>query len=470
MDDRGTTNPVALARAAGNDVLRSLLGQVRERVGGRARLQVVGTLAAVLALSGADTATVGAAGPQLQQALHIGRTQIGVLLAVTSVVGALATVPAGILVDRVRRVRLLTVAVLLWGLASGISALSTSFLFLLFTRLGLGIVVAVAGPAVASLLGDFIPGRERSRVYGYVLAGELIGTGFGFIVSGDLAALSWRAAFVALVPPAAAVAWMLTRLSEPARGGREQPADSRVVETSPFRDVEPDHAKVLREDPTQLPLSRAVRYVLGIPSNVVLIVASALGYFFLAGVRGFGVEFVRHHYSLPQAEATALVPIVGLGMLIGVLASGRLADRQLAHGHRTARVTVAALTVLSATVLFVPALLTTSLAVALPLLTLCGVGMGGTNPPLDAARLDVMPPLLWGRAEAIRTVCQTGSQALAPLLFGVLASDVFGGANGLRDTFLVTLIPLALSALLLLTVGRSKYPVDAATAVRSAAG
>jgi MFS family permease len=94
--------------------------------------------------------------------------------------------------------------------------------------------------------------------------------------------------------------------------------------------------------------------------------------------------------------------------------------------------------------------------------------MGGTNPPLDAARLDVMPPSLWGRAEAVRTVLQAAAQAGAPVLFGVLASDVFGGGHGLRDAFLLSLVPLALSAILLLVVGRRTYPADAATALASA--
>ena len=38
----------------------------------------------------------------------------------------------------------------------------------------------------------------RGRIYGYILAGELLGAGFGFGVAGGLAALSWRASFLAL--------------------------------------------------------------------------------------------------------------------------------------------------------------------------------------------------------------------------------------------------------------------------------
>src|SRR5205085_876124 len=76
-----------------------------------------------------------------------------------------------------------------------------------------------AGPLVASLVGDYFPAAERGRIYGYVLAGELAGAGVGFAVTGDLAALSWRAAFLVLALPAFVLAWLIFRLPEPARGG-----------------------------------------------------------------------------------------------------------------------------------------------------------------------------------------------------------------------------------------------------------
>lgn len=405
------------------------------------RRRVVVTLGAVLALQSADLATVGAAAPQLQRAMGIGKAEIGVLLAVTTIVGAAATLPAGMLVDRVRRVRLLGIGVALWGVASGVSGLAAGFVFLLVTRVGLGVVVAVAGPGVASLLGDYFPGRQRGRIYSYVLTGELVGTGFGFIASGALAALSWRASFLALVPPAIALAFFVLRLEEPPRRAHQR--------------------RLAHDSASDLSLLQAVRCVLSVPSNVVLIVSSALGYFFFAGVRGFGIEFARHQYHLAQATVTSLVPVIGAGMLAGVLLSGRIADRALERGHRTARVTVAAVMMLCASALFVPALLVSDVALAMPLLAVCGCALAGTNPPLDAARLDVMPPWLWGRAEGVRTVLQSGAQAAAPILFGVVSSDVFRDGHGLRDTFLLSLVPLGIGGLLLLVIGRRTYPRDA---------
>jgi hypothetical protein len=79
----------------------------------------------------------------------------------------------------------------------------------------------------------------------------------------------------------------------------------------------------------------------------------------------------------------------------------------------------------------------------------------------------VMVPLLWGRAEGVRTLLRTLAMALAPLLFGALSDHVFGGGReGLQRTFLVMLIPLSGSAFLLFR-GLRTYPRDVATAAAS---
>ncbi|WP_211273108.1 hypothetical protein, partial [Streptomyces albus] len=81
-------------------------------------------------------------------------------------------------------------------------------------------------------------------------------------------------------------------------------------------------------------------------------------------------------------------------------------------------------------------------AVALPLLVGGTALLGAVNPPLDAARLDIVPPLLWGTAEGTRTVLRTLSEAMAPTLFGFVADHVFAGRHALEYTLLLALLPL----------------------------
>lgn len=501
------TSATVRARA----VAGHLAGQVGDRVehalGGAARTRVIVTLACVLALDSADKATVGTSATQLQHALGIGKAQIGLLLAVSSLVGAIATVPAGMLVDRINRTRFLAVAVSLWGVATLLSGFSTSYLMLVATRVLLGIVIAAAGPSVASLVGDYFPERQRGRIYGYVLAGELVGAGFGFAVAGQFAVISWRLPFLVLAVPTVVVVWLLVRLAEPARGGasriaegagslhgadelddrpdaaedpdrvdpdaaggREQggaPSASLARRIVRERDVAPREAAVIPCQPNEMSLRAALVHVLAVRTNVVLIVASALGYFFFSGLRGFAVEFATKHYDISHGMASVLTLVLGVGALAGVLTGGRLADRWLRAGHVASRVLVAGYAVLAAGVLFVPALITTHLSLAVPLLVVAAMFLGAANPPLDAARLDIMVPGLWGRAEALRTVLRNGGDAAAPLLFGVLAQSVFGGSAGLEYTFLIMLAALFLAAVISLVIGRRTYPHDVAAAAES---
>src|SRR5438477_12535875 len=110
---------------------RHIRGQVVKRVGGPARARVIVLFGAVLALNGADTATVGAVAPQLEHSLHIGNTKIGLLSAVALLVGAIFTIPVGFLVDRVKRVPMLSVSIVLWSAASLASAFAGSYSTLL---------------------------------------------------------------------------------------------------------------------------------------------------------------------------------------------------------------------------------------------------------------------------------------------------------------------------------------------------
>src|SRR5215467_4256878 len=189
-------------------------------LGGEERTKVIIVLAAILGLSGADAATVGASASELRSGLHITNTDIGLLVAVSSLVGAFASLPFGVLADRVTRTRVLGVTIVTWGAAMLWSATASNYTELLWTRLFLGAVTASAGPMVASLVGDWFGSWERGSIYGVILAGEYVGAGIGFAVTGNVSTLSWRAAFVILALPAFALALAVWRLREPERGGK----------------------------------------------------------------------------------------------------------------------------------------------------------------------------------------------------------------------------------------------------------
>jgi MFS family permease len=500
---------------AGGKVVR---GEVVKRVGGPARARVITAFAAVLALGSADAATVGAVAPQLERSLHIDNAEIGLLSSVALLVGAVFVIPVGLLVDRTKRMPLLSASVALWSVASLFSGFAGSYSALLLTRVALGAVTATAGPAIASLTGDYFPARERGSVYAYILGGEVAGTAVGYAVSGTLAsAISWRAAFIALAIPGFFLARIIWRtIPEPLRGGQSRlepgvsdldaalsaaasraphqadPWEAKTVEDELAhravrrRGVRADPRLVLAEDPQRMGLPAAVRYMFSIPTYLLMIVSSSLGYFFLGGLQTFAFLFIEDHFGVGFGTALAVLLALVAGALAGTLVSGQLTDYMLRRGNLNARVWVPSVCYLGAAALLAAGLLGSKLTPSLWFFVGGAALISAANPPLDAARLDIMPAGLWGRAESIRTFVRSLAQALAPVLFGALADLIAGIApkpspigthqaaasistgTGLQLTFLIMLVALAFAGVFLLRA-RDTYPGDVATAGASEA-
>jgi MFS family permease len=497
-------------------IWRRFRGEVVRRVGGPARARVIFVFAAVLALSGADAATVGAVAVQLQHSLHIGTTKIGLLSSISLLVGAVFTIPVGMLVDRIPRIPILAISIVLWSAATLASAFAGSYSTLLLTRLALGAVTATAGPAIASLSGDYFPASERGRVWAYILGGESAGTALGFIVSGSVASLiDWRAAFVLLAIPGFFLARTVWRtVPEPLRGGQSRlkpgvvdlheavanaaaqsghwmegdeafPAgagsDDVAYETVRERGIEPNPRLILQQDPREMSAGAAVRYIMSIPSNVMLIIGSSLGYFYFAGLQTYALLFVRGHYRAGQATAELVLALLVVGAIIGTLLSGRITDLLVRRGQLEARMWVPGLCYIGAAGLLIPGLVSTHLTPAVWFDVAGAALISAANPPLDAARLDIMPAGLWGRAESTRTVLRSLAQALSPIVFGGLAQLIAGivpaqapvgthpgavspsEARGLEISFLILLSTLA-AAGYFLARARHAYSTDVATA------
>ena len=527
MAERSLGASIAHGIAAGSRwTSRQIRGEVVRRAGGAARARVIVLFGLVLALNGADAATIGAVAPELQKSLGIGVGSIGLLSSVTLLVGAVATLPVGMLVDRTKRIPMLSLSIVLWSFATLLSAFAGSYSTLLLTRLLLGAVVATAGPAIASLTGDYFPARERGRIYAYILGGEIGGTAVGFIVSrqrrgrdrlacGIRAARrfrgsSWPASCTAPCPSrcgAARATWsrgrrtwsrrrlvpapVPPRVQAPAPTGsrmrRRHSAEDLAQQAARRLGLEPDPELVLTKDPRTLGLAESVRYILSIRSNVMMIISSSLGYFFFSGLTTFALLFVRGHYGVDAFTGDLVLALLVVGALFGTLVSGWLGDLLLRHGKLASRVWLPAICYLGAAVLLIPGFISTHLTPALWFDVAGAALLSAANPPLDAARLDIMPAGLWGRAESVRTVVRSLAQALAPLVFGGLAALIAGfyppqalpgthtpvvssgEAHGLEITFLVLVLTLAAAGIALLRA-RHSYPRDVATAGASNQG
>jgi sugar phosphate permease len=232
------------------------------------------------------------------------------------------------------------------------------------------------------------------------------------------------------------------------------------------RGIRPVERMVLHDDPAKRSLWWAIGYVLRVRTNVVIIVASALGYFFFAAIRSFAIVYAMRQYSLPKSVASLLVVVIGAGAVVGVLAGGRLTDRLLRRGHPRVRVAVPAVCLLILTPVLAAAVASTDALLAVPLLAIGTAILAAANPPFDAARLDIMHPRLWGRAEAVRTALRSIAETSGPVGLGLVADALHTVPQGWTYSVLLFMAPLPVAGLIAL-LGLRTYLRDVATALAS---
>lgn len=394
-------------------------------------------IAAVLGLAKADAAAIGVVAPALKTDLHVTPAQLGLLGSLAAITGALAALPAGTVVDRRHRVLVISIALVGWSLTLGLAGLAEGLLLLAVARVLSGGIATVARPAAVSLAGDIYHLRERGRALAVLDSGQAVGTAICYAL-GALAVhlLDWRWLFFWLAAVGLLMAAATSRLSEPVRTGQPGP-----------------------------PLLPVLKALVGIRTNLIVLIADSIGNFFFAGAASFAVLFVSERYDMTNATVDALAPILAAGVIAGILAGGRVGDHLTRTRGGEERIVVAAVCQLAAAALFAVALLSDTLVAAAVFLFLGSTVLGGAGPCLDAVRIDIVPAGIRGRAEAARGLLLLGSGALGPITFGLVAT-AFGGRGAglaLRDAFLVMLGPLAAGALVLLAAARP-YRGDAQAA------
>lgn len=393
---------------------------------------------------------------------------LGALAAAMVLVGVIGGLPLGALADRWRRSTLLVIAMVIWTACMGFGAIAPGFAFLFIGRLGVGAVEA-NGPASYSLMADFYPVAIRARMMGRYQLGSAVGGLFGVALSGLLVdTYGWRAAFWMWIPFGIVVVLMLSRLPEPARGGQDrafhlEEAERIEADVAPgllpdLHQPPPRRSTLRYDEASWMDVLRELRHIRSMWFGLLSLTISS----FLLGALGvWGIEFFKRAFDLSATKAGAFVPAIGAGAAIGLVGGGELADRLLRRGVANARVYVTAVSSVLASVLLLPAFLTSSLLVAAVLLFFGSLCLTVPVAPSEALVSDVVPSELRGRAAAIRSVVRALS-ALSPYLVGVLsdATDL--------PTALAMITPLyAIGGLVMLLAART-YPADLAAVAAQA--
>ena len=398
-------------------------------------------------------------------------TVLGGLAAAMVLIGVVGAFPMGVLADRWRRSTLLGIAMVIWTVCMGLTALAPTLLLLFVARLGVGAVEANS-PASYSLLADFYPVAARARMMGRYQLGGAVGGLIGVSLAGPLVdELGWRWAFWLWIPFGIASAALLFRLPEPERG-----AQDRAFHVEERERVDVDTEPGLLPDFGLPPVPRVgtldyaaaswrevMTELFRIRSMWFGLMALTISSFFLSALLAWGIEFFKRTHDLSATEAGFAAPVVGAGAAVGLVAGGIVSDRLLKAGHVNARVHVAAATSVAASVLLLPAILTGSLPLAAVLFFFGALCLTAPVAPSEALVSDVVPGELRGRAASVRSVVRALA-ALAPVLVGTISDRLDGDLR----VALALFVPLyAVGGVVMLLAART-YPSDLAFAAAEA--
>ncbi len=158
----------------------------------------------------------------MRKEFHLSDTQIGLIGSAFIWIYAIIGVPLGRIADTASRKKLLAWGVVVWTALTASAGLATTYTFLLFSRVGVGVGEAACAPTATSWLGDLFPPDKRSRVLALFMLGVPVGGALGYFFSGPIAqAYGWRAAMVFAAVPALLLVPALLMLDEPQRGASE---------------------------------------------------------------------------------------------------------------------------------------------------------------------------------------------------------------------------------------------------------
>ena len=398
----------------------------------------------------------------LESAFDPGDFWLSALPVALSLIGIFASMPFGHLADRMRRTLLLAVAMVIWTAVMGFSALAPTFLLLFIIRLGVGVVEA-NGPAAISLLSDYYPVQERAKRIGLYNSGALIGSALGLGLAGVFVGRwGWRAAFWMWIPLGIITIFMLLRAPEPERG--HQDADFHD-EIDPLQSVDAVElaGKLALPPPTRVGTleyqgctwREAYREIFKIRSMWFGVVGITVSAALLNALGFWAIPYFQEVHDLSHEQAGGYAVVFGLGAAVGVLSGGFLADRLLRRGIVNARIHVVVVSSILATIIFVPAFASNSLAITLPLFLVGGFFLTLPVAPADAMLTDVVVAPLRGRAAGLRSIVRSGSSLM------ILVVGVLKGFFGLQ-TALVAITPVyAVGGLIMLLAART-YPSDLA--------
>jgi MFS family permease len=183
----------------------------------------------------------------IEQDLHISDTEMSLLIGLAfALVFTGLGVPAGILLDRVKRKKaIIAGGVTFWSLATMGCGLAASYGQLFLGRMGVGVGEAVFPPGAVAMMRDAFSPGWRSRAIGFWSSGATIGSGMALLGGGAILGLvsghaavelplvgsvkPWQLVLIVSGALGLLVAALMLTIREPVRKGRDAAAPATTA-------------------------------------------------------------------------------------------------------------------------------------------------------------------------------------------------------------------------------------------------
>ncbi len=234
---------------------------------------------------------------------------IGVMMGLFTVLGAIVSLLWGYFADKASRKLLLIAAVVIGEFPCFLTAFAPNYTVFFILRILTGIGMGAAFPLVFSILGDIYDERERPVASAILTTAFGLGHIVGTVIGGYIGASgNWRLPFiVAAAPNLPLILLFIFFLPEPQKAASEEATKELVAQGILYPKVIrlSDYAKLTK-----------------IKTNI---------YLFIQGIAGtipwgsffFLTKFLIENKALSIADATTVFLIFGVGMVIGTLIGGK---------------------------------------------------------------------------------------------------------------------------------------------------
>lgn len=153
----------------------------------------------ILVIDYLDRTAIAFAITPIQEAFHFNNAQFGAIAGAFGIGYMIMTLIGGVLVDRFKARRVLTVFVLIWSIASICTGLANGFWMLFYLRALLGIAEGPAFPAITQVTADWLPLRSRAQTLAISLAAVPLASMIGApLISHLIITFNWRVTYFIL--------------------------------------------------------------------------------------------------------------------------------------------------------------------------------------------------------------------------------------------------------------------------------